>query len=125
MRTHCRGADTSRIQAGLSTTTRVVRCPSGSWLPSVSIRGCLLQAGKPKPDGLAVSGVVEGFLADAERPKRRMDLQRLPRERDAMNRRQLLGTVGAAVGAGLALGGAHVFADGHARTEDHKGMAPL
>ena len=42
-----------------------------------------------------------------------------------MNRRQLLGTVGAAVGAGMTLNGAHVLADGHGKMEDNKMMAPL
>jgi hypothetical protein len=39
-----------------------------------------------------------------------------------MNRRQLLGVVGA-MGAGMTLGGAHVF--GHGKMDDNKMMAPL
>jgi nicotinamidase-related amidase len=36
-----------------------------------------------------------------------------------MNRRELLGVVGA-MGAGMTLGGAHVFAGGHGKTDDNK-----
>jgi hypothetical protein len=41
-----------------------------------------------------------------------------------MNRRKLLGMVGA-MGAGLTLGGAHLFADHHGKTGDNRMMAPL
>jgi hypothetical protein len=41
-----------------------------------------------------------------------------------MNRRELLGVAGA-MGAGMTLGGAHVFADGHGKAADDKMMAPL
>src|SRR6516165_875111 len=48
----------------------------------------------------------------------------VPRERMTMNRRELLGVVGA-MGAGVKLGGAHASAGGHGKTADHKLMAPV
>jgi len=48
----------------------------------------------------------------------------VPKERNAMNRRELLGAVGG-MGAGMTLGGAHVFAHSHGKTADHEMMAPL
>ena len=50
-------------------------------------------------------------------------VNQVPKERNAMNRRELLGVAGA-MGAGMTLGGAHVFADGHGKAENRM-MAPL
>ena len=55
---------------------------------------------------------------------RRGTVNEVPKERNAMNRSELLGAVGG-MGAGMTLGGAHVFAHSHGKTADHEMMAPL
>jgi hypothetical protein len=53
-------------------------------------------------------------------------VNKVPTEGKTMNRRELLAVAGA-MGAGMTLGGAHVFADGHGhgKADDNTMMAPL